>query len=301
MPLTATFFCWSGEMSVALIRAWISAGHSVSSVIVDSPEPMTRGFWQKLHGEGVTIIGTAFPVDWSRLERHLDSTTPKADVLVCHAFMRRIPASILQRHAHGGVNFHPSLLPHYRGPNPTRCMIAAGRLRECAGLSLHVMTDDFDAGDLIAQTPIAAREYRETRQAGAAITDRMCAMAVDAIPAYCSGRLKPVPQVGEGCESSVIPLEVHIDPTEWGRDDIAAACAFLKRSADIGLCLEPKGRRIRVKEMLKEEALRSGEAPRIGLAKVRFDCADGQVTMLRDNLAGRLARMVLKMGRRRLG
>lgn len=281
-------------MCAALIRAWMGAGHAVSGVFVGDPEPMRHEYWRTLTADGVAIIGVAYPVDWTGIARHLDSLKPEADVLVCHAFMRRIPASILQRHRHGGVNFHPSLLPHFRGPNPTRCMIAAGRLRECAGLSLHVMTDEFDAGALIAQTPIPACEYRDKKRVSAAIRDRMCEMAVEAIPAYCNGQLRPTPQVGDGCESSVVPSMVSIAPDTWGRDEIAAACTFLKRQADIELCLEPDGHRIRVKMVLREDAVRTGTSPRIGPASVSLDCADGRITMLRDNLAGRVLRAVLR-------
>lgn len=281
-------------MCAALIRAWMGAGHAVSGVFVGDPEPMRHDYWRTLHADGVAIVGVPFPVDWAGIARRLDAASPKPDVLVCHAFMRRIPASILQRHRHGGVNFHPSLLPHFRGPNPTRCMIAAGRLRECAGLSLHVMTEAFDAGDLIAQSPIPASEYRDKRRLSAALTDRMCRMAVEEIPAYCHRALTTRPQVGAGCGSSVVPSRVTIVAATWGRDDIAAACTFLKRHADVQLALSPGGEQISVKEVLREEEHRAGIAPRLGLVTVSFDCADGRITMLRNNVAGKLYRRVLR-------
>lgn len=281
-------------MCAALIRAWMGAGHAVSGVFVGDPEPMRHDYWRTLCADGVAIVGVPFPVDWAGIARHLDAASPKPDVLVCHAFMRRIPASILQRHRHGGVNFHPSLLPHFRGPNPTKCMIAAGRLRECAGLSLHVMTEAFDAGDLIAQSPVPASEYRDKRRLTVALTDRMCSMTVEQIPAFCRRQLTARPQVGAGCDSSIVPSMVRIVSATWGRDDIAAACAFLKRHADIELCLEPNGNRMRVKKVLREDALRTSTPPRIGLASVSFDCADGRITMLRNNLAGRVLRAVLR-------
>lgn len=286
-------------MCAALIRAWMSAGHAVSRVFVGDPEPMRHDYWRALCADGVAITAVVFPVDWASIERLMGADSRKPDILVCHAFMRRIPASILQRHRHGGVNFHPSLLPHFRGPNPTKAMIAAGRLRECAGLSLHVMTDEFDAGDVIAQAPIPASEYRDKRRLSAAITERMCKMAVEEIPAYCRGQISARPQVGAGCESSVLPPIASIDPATWSRGDIAAACAFLKRHADLQLCLEPNGERIRVKEVLRERNRRSGTPPRMSMVSVSFDCVDGHITMLRNNFAGKLARIVLRAVKRR--
>ena len=50
------------------------------------------------------------------------------------------------------LNLHPSLLPAYRGANPVRQQLAAGDHRY--GVSLHLLNQQFDQGDIVAQAPL---------------------------------------------------------------------------------------------------------------------------------------------------
>ncbi len=52
----------------------------------------------------------------------------------------------------GAVNFHPSLLPKFRGAHPHFWTIAKGE--KYGGITAHYMTENIDDGDLIAQLPI---------------------------------------------------------------------------------------------------------------------------------------------------
>lgn len=54
------------------------------------------------------------------------------------------------------VNFHPSLLPYYRGPIPAHWCLANGESR--TGFSLHRVTERIDAGEVLSQevVPIEA-------------------------------------------------------------------------------------------------------------------------------------------------
>ncbi len=47
------------------------------------------------------------------------------------------------------LNLHPSMLPRYRGRNPVADQLDSGESR--LGVSLHLINDEFDAGDIILQ------------------------------------------------------------------------------------------------------------------------------------------------------
>jgi methionyl-tRNA formyltransferase len=70
------------------------------------------------------------------------------DCLVSAAYHYRIPVNPNMR----GVNIHPTLLPLGRGPTPLPYLI--NEHPEAAGISLHKLAKDFDAGDILAQTPL---------------------------------------------------------------------------------------------------------------------------------------------------
>ena len=51
------------------------------------------------------------------------------------------------------LNIHPSLLPKYRGLDTHRRALAAGDL--VSGCTVHVVTEELDAGDIVAQAEVA--------------------------------------------------------------------------------------------------------------------------------------------------
>ncbi|HKI81758.1 MAG TPA: formyltransferase family protein [Pseudodesulfovibrio sp.] len=79
-----------------------------------------------------------------------------ADLLVVHAYPRKLPRTVFGAPRLGTVNVHPSLLPRYRGQAPTRAALADGA--EETGLTAHYMDDDYDTGAVIAQERIFVSE-----------------------------------------------------------------------------------------------------------------------------------------------
>jgi methionyl-tRNA formyltransferase len=70
--------------------------------------------------------------------------------LVCVAgFPKLIPLSLVADAPLGAVNLHPSLLPRHRGPLPLFWTYHSDD--HVAGITVHDLTDRFDAGDVILQ------------------------------------------------------------------------------------------------------------------------------------------------------
>lgn len=76
----------------------------------------------------------------------------EADLIVVSCFPRRLPPSLLAIAPLGALNLHPSLLPAYRGPDPLFWIFRDGE-RE-AGVTVHLMTSELDAGDILSQQAI---------------------------------------------------------------------------------------------------------------------------------------------------
>ena len=72
-----------------------------------------------------------------------------AGVVLSAAFPLILSRKLLALPERGAINLHPSLLPRCRGSHPIYWTLASGE-RE-GGVSAHVMTEDLDAGDLVAQ------------------------------------------------------------------------------------------------------------------------------------------------------
>lgn len=83
------------------------------------------------------------------------------DLCISAAYPQIFSRQILEIPKLGAINFHPSLLPRYRGAHPHFWQIVNGE-RE-GGITAHFMTENIDNGDVIAQIafPIDDCTYSE--------------------------------------------------------------------------------------------------------------------------------------------
>ena len=88
-----------------------------------------------------------------------------AELIVLAGFDRILSADWVRAYPQRIINIHPSLLPAFAGgmnPQPQRDSLAAGV--KIAGCTVHVVTDDVDAGPIIAQAaaPVLADDTVES-------------------------------------------------------------------------------------------------------------------------------------------
>ncbi len=84
------------------------------------------------------------------LQAQLEPLQP--DLLICSCIGWRVPPALLQLPRLAAVNLHPSALPAFRGPEPLFWQYQQGVER--FAITLHVMTDQFDAGDIVLQQEV---------------------------------------------------------------------------------------------------------------------------------------------------
>ena len=68
-------------------------------------------------------------------------------------FMRLLSPAFVERWRGRIINIHPSLLPKYRGLNTHARALAAGEKE--TGCTVHVVTEELDSGEILAQTTVA--------------------------------------------------------------------------------------------------------------------------------------------------
>lgn len=83
-----------------------------------------------------------------------DVAAAGATYLVTAAYHRKLPAARLEAAGVVPLNLHPSLLPEGRGPTPVLHFALDPGRRAHAGLTLHRMTERFDAGPMVLQHPV---------------------------------------------------------------------------------------------------------------------------------------------------
>jgi len=108
-------------------------------------------------------------------------------IIVSHDVIERFPLGI--------INSHFSLLPRWRGADPISFSILNGD-RE-TGVSLMVIVDRLDEGDLLAQRRIPIAPTTTTPSLTAELIILSHQMLVETVPLYREDKLQPYPQPDE--------------------------------------------------------------------------------------------------------
>jgi methionyl-tRNA formyltransferase len=93
----------------------------------------------------------------------------KADFLLVACWPYLLGPEIISAIGKAALNLHPSMLPNYRGADPVGEQIE--RQEKKLGVTLHLLTQEFDRGDIVAQaelvlgTKFPERELIETQAA----------------------------------------------------------------------------------------------------------------------------------------
>jgi methionyl-tRNA formyltransferase len=285
--VTAVFFVDGSRLTRELILRWRAAGHGIAAIVV-GPGRRRPGRWAFRRAAASTGAPVRFlrrRIDWQELAAWIASHP--ADVLISYAFPRLVPAAVLSLFPCGGVNFHPALLPYYRGPHPMPCMVADGAWPSRGGMTLHVMSNVYDQGDIIAATAFVPSDWQSGAHLHKAIAQSLSEMAVDVIPKFCRGLVALQAQpAGEFPDAQYTRRAFHVMP-DWTIADLSAAGLMLNRRP--GLFVNAQGRQVRIGRVLQRHGPPEGRAPQVRLLTVDLDCVDGRVRVARANRLGKIA------------
>jgi methionyl-tRNA formyltransferase len=114
------------------------------------------------------------------------------DLIVVFFFPQILKADVLRTPQLGVFNCHPSLLPRYGGPHPAFWMLKNGE--SVAGITVHVMTEQIDAGDIVAQQELIIGENETAGELTQRQHHAASALLTGAVEAMARGTLAPKPQ-----------------------------------------------------------------------------------------------------------
>jgi methionyl-tRNA formyltransferase len=200
------------------------------------------------------------------------------DIAMSWAFPWRIPPDALRVPTLGAINFHPSLLPRHRGPNPLAWTVRTGD--DVYGLSWHRMAAEFDSGPILAQrsTPVLLEDTHDE------VAPRILSYGLRMLRAVFGRVLAGEvgePQSTEGV-SEAPPFQDDYATVDWSRPvrevhDQVRAWTFVPGtgSAD-GPFADLGGRRVKILRTTLSEPATGG---------VRVDCGDGPLWVLKTEPA----------------
>ncbi|MCM8556961.1 phosphoribosylglycinamide formyltransferase [Sphingomicrobium sediminis] len=140
------------------MRRLVDAADNYEVVLVASNRPDAPGLaWADKQGI----------VTWSKDSRGVDRAAYDAELahaieasgagtVALAGFMRILGPAFIQRFEGRLLNIHPSLLPKYKGLDTHQRALDAGDAEH--GCSVHVVTEELDAGEVIAQARVPILE-----------------------------------------------------------------------------------------------------------------------------------------------
>lgn len=176
-PRRAVVFAYH-TIGARALSALLARGEAVAAVVTHEDEP-SEGDWfesvaEVARAHGVPVLTPASP-NAPDIVAHLASL--EADVFLSVWYRRLLGEALLALPRLAAVNLHGSLLPAYRGRAPLNWVLANGETR--TGVTLHHMTPEADAGDIVAQEAIDIRPddtaptlYERMVKAGVALLEQ---------------------------------------------------------------------------------------------------------------------------------
>ena len=140
-----------GSNMQALVSA---AGEDYEVVVVASDKPDAPGLVGAREHGVPTFALSPKGIGKPAYEAALDAALREAgaEVIALAGYMRLLSDEFVARWRGRIVNIHPSLLPKYKGLDTQARAIAAGDA--VAGASVHVVTEELDGGEVLAQAEV---------------------------------------------------------------------------------------------------------------------------------------------------
>lgn len=137
------------------------------------------------------------------------------DVICVACFSLLIPPAIRDLPRLGCLNVHPSLLPANRGPVPLFWTFREGH--QTTGVTIHLVSEKMDGGDILAQEEIAVPDGIRYQQLEQLCAERGGALLACTVRALSQGNATPIPQ--DESRSSYLSFPSDSDfvvhPEEW--------------------------------------------------------------------------------------
>lgn len=277
-------FMGTPEFAVPTLQALVDAAHEVVCVYTQPPRPGGRRGRDltptPVHSRAADLgIEVRHPTSFKSAEEQAAFAALEADLAVVAAYGLILPRTVLDAPAHGCLNVHASILPHWRGAAPIHRAVMAGDV--VAGVTIMQMEAGLDTGPMLAfaRTPIEDKTTGELTEELAEIGAQLMVGTLIDLKA-----LHPLPQ--DDAEATyaakIDKAEARIDWTQPAQQVVRQVHGL---SPFPGAWFELDGQRVK---LLRAELAEGAGAPGEVLdARLAIACGDGAIRPLELQRAGK--------------
>ncbi len=194
-PKIRVVFMGTPSLAATLLSALITRQYNIVGVVTKRDSPAGR---KKEIAEN--------PVKTAALEQKLPIIQPekidsfaiehirawKPDLIVVAAYGKILPQAVLDIPGFGCVNFHPSLLPKWRGAAPIQNAILAGE--KMSGVTIMLMDQGMDTGDILKQVPVPIAPDDTTLTLTEKLVATGTTLLLETLPLWVKRQITPIKQ-----------------------------------------------------------------------------------------------------------
>ena len=114
------------------------------------------------------------------LSLQLHALDPEFLLVAC--WPELIEPNALQQASNAALNLHPSLLPKYRGIDPIGEQLK--QLENRFGVSLHLLSNEYDCGDIVAQSEVFPKNKTSRKEIESACAKKGAELFIEALQRY---------------------------------------------------------------------------------------------------------------------
>jgi methionyl-tRNA formyltransferase len=203
-----------------------------------------------------------------------------AELLITAMTKQIVPESILSQMSGRAVNFHPSLLPYYRGPHPRLGMILDGKADQYGGVTLHCLSRGIDKGDIIGFRKVPYDASRGFIYWNVCLARAAGDLVQKELQGYLDGTLRSYPQPAQAGNYRRVSENEATLSGEYTASQIKWLCDQLAASGSVRYQSQRKKKYV-ISQFVRQTGSRMSKAERIGHFTIEFDAADARVKVAR--------------------
>jgi len=195
IPKIRVVFMGTPSLSATILEALLEKKYNVVGVVTKPDRPAGRK--KELTESPVKRIALKNNLPLLQPEKIDAETTEhirswKPDLIVVAAYGKILPESLLDIPGFGCVNFHPSLLPKWRGASPIQNAILSGETE--TGVTLMLLDKGMDTGDILAQVTVPIEPTDTTPVLTNKLVERGVELMLTTLPLWIERRITPKKQ-----------------------------------------------------------------------------------------------------------
>lgn len=191
--MISVVFFGTSEFAAAILSAMLKSGLFEVKLAVTQPD-RPAGRHMEINQPAVKLLAEKYSIPVVQPERLKELALPDDiyDINLVAEYGLLIPPNVIHKPRFGTLNFHPSLLPLYRGASPLQSALLNGEKE--TGVTLMLIDEKLDHGPIVAQKKLTIEADDTYPLLLKKAAETAAAIAEEFIPAFMDKKIIPAPQ-----------------------------------------------------------------------------------------------------------